>query len=99
MSHNKIPLNKELADRIGTLIGNVRKSADHLFATTHLRYLQASRRRSPIHPRSEYGNEHGDAREALRSHEQRGKCGGTDEADGRQQEPEHRSGGLVDGMN
>ena len=30
MSNNKIPLNKELADRIGTLIGNVRKSVIEL---------------------------------------------------------------------
>ena len=68
MSHNKIPLNKELADRIGTLIGNVRKSADNLFATAHLRDVPASRRRSSIHSRAEYGNEHGDVGKALRAY-------------------------------
>lgn len=48
MSDNKIPLNKELADRIGTLIGNVRKSVlelSALAADVRNQYLDASGRK------------------------------------------------------
>lgn len=48
MSDNKIPLNKELADRISTLIGNVRKSVIELAALAadvRNQYLDASGRK------------------------------------------------------